>query len=109
MKTLLSMMVAVLFVAGTASMVRADGAELFGKKCAACHGKDGTGDTSMGKKLGIKDFTDAKVQAGATDAQWQKTILEGIKSPEGKTLMPPAKVTPEEAKELVKVCRGFKK
>jgi len=109
MKTLLSMMMMVLFVAGTAGMVRADGAEMFGKKCAACHGKDGTGETSMGKKLGIKDFTDAKVQAGATDAQWQKIILEGIKSPEGKTLMPPAKVTPEEAKELVKVCRGFKK
>jgi len=39
MKTLLAMMMAVLFVAGTAGMVRADGAEMFGKKCAGCHGK----------------------------------------------------------------------
>jgi mono/diheme cytochrome c family protein len=109
MKTLFSMMMAVLFVAGTAGMVRADGAEMFGKKCAGCHGKDGKAETSMGKKLGIKDLTDAKVQAGSTDAQWEKIILEGVKSADGKNVMPAIKVTPEEAKALVKACRGFKK
>ena len=109
MKTLFSMMMAVLFVAGTAGMVRADGAEMFGKKCAGCHGKDGKAETSMGKKLGIKDLTDAKVQAGSTDAQWEKIILEGVKSADGKNVMPAFKVTPEEAKALVKASRGFKK
>ena len=109
MKTLFSMTMAVLFVAGTAGMVRADGAEMFGKKCAGCHGKDGKAETSMGKKLAIKDLTDAKVQAGSTDAQWEKIILEGVKGSDGKNTMPVFKVTPEEAKDLVKACRGFKK
>jgi mono/diheme cytochrome c family protein len=109
MKTLLSMMLAVLFVAGTAGVVRADGAEMFGKKCAGCHGKDGKAETSMGKKLGIKDLTDAKVQSASTDAQWEKIILEGVKGADGKNSMPAFKVSPEEAKGLVKACRSLKK
>src|SRR5664279_5536142 len=109
MKTLLSMMMAALFVAGMAGAARADGAEMFGKKCAGCHGKDGKAATSMGKKLNIKDLTDAKVQAASKDAQWEKIILEGVKGDDGKTTMPATKVTPEEAKDLVKACRSFKK
>ena len=109
MKTLLSMMMTVLFVAGSAGAARADGAEMFGKKCAGCHGKDGKAATSMGKKLNIKDLTDAKVQASATDDQWEKIILEGFKSADGKLVMPATKVTPAEAKDLVKACRSFKK
>jgi len=109
MKTLLSMMMTVLFVAGTAGAVRADGAEMFGKKCAGCHGKDGKAATSMGKKLNIKDLTDAKVQAASKDAQWEKIILEGVKGDDGKSIMPAFKVSPEEAKELVKACRSLKK
>ncbi|HEX7509108.1 MAG TPA: c-type cytochrome [Polyangia bacterium] len=109
MKTLFSMLMAVLFVAGSAGLVRADGAEMFGKKCAGCHGKDGKAETSMGKKLEIKNLTDAKVQAASTDAQWEKIILEGVKGADGKNIMPAFKVTPEEAKNLVKACRSFKK
>ena len=109
MKTLFSMMMAVLFVAGTAGMVRADAAETFSKKCAGCHGKDGKGETTMGKKLKMKDLTDAKVQAAKTDAQWEKSILEGVKGEDGKVAMPATKISPEEAKNLVKVVRGLKK
>ena len=87
MKTLFSMMMAVLFgalfVAGTSGTVRADGVEMFGKKCAGCHGKDGKAETSMGKKLNIKSLADAKVQSASTDAQWEKIILEGVKSADG--------------------------
>ena len=109
MKTLLSMMMAMIFVAGTAGVARADGAEIFGKKCAGCHGKDGKAATSMGKKLNIKDLTDAKVQAASTDAQWEKIILEGVKGDDGKSVMPAFKGSPAEAKDLVKACRSFKK
>ena len=35
--------------------------------CAKCHGADGKGDTKIGQKLGVKDFTDAKVQADMKD------------------------------------------
>ena len=88
--------------------VAASPAELYAQKCAGCHGKDGKAQTAMGKKLNMKDMTDAKVQAAAKDANWEKAILEGVKSPEGKVLMPAYKITPEEAKGLVKVCRDFK-
>ena len=41
----------------------ADAKALYEKDCAKCHGADGKGDTKMGKTLGAKDYTDAKVQA----------------------------------------------
>jgi mono/diheme cytochrome c family protein len=90
--------------------IAASPAELYAQKCAGCHGKDGKGQTAMGKKLGMKDLTDAKVQAAAKDADWEKAILEGEKNAEGKVVMPgfKGKVTPEEAKALVKICRDFK-
>ncbi len=108
MKTLFSILMAVAFVAGTAGTVRADGAEMFGHKCAGCHGKDGKAQTSMGKKLGIKDLTEAKVQAASSDAQWEKIILEGVKA-DGKNVMPAFKISQAEAKDLVKTIRGLKK
>ena len=53
---------------------RADGgAEVFAKKCAACHGKDGKGQTMMGKRMGITDLT--MVKAGA--AEIEKIVGEG--------------------------------
>jgi mono/diheme cytochrome c family protein len=109
MKTVLKMMMAALFVVGLSSAARADGTEMFGKKCAGCHGKDGKAATSMGKKLEIKDLTDAKVQAASTDAQWEKIILEGVKGADGKFTMPATKISPAEAKDLVKAIRGLKK
>ena len=41
----------------------ADTAALYEKHCLKCHGADGKGETKMGKKVGAKDLTDAKVQA----------------------------------------------
>ena len=109
MKTVIKMMMAALFVVGMSSAARADGIEMYGKKCAGCHGKDGKAATAMGKKNQMKDLTDPKVQAASTDAQWEKIVLEGAKSAEGKMVMPATKISPEEAKDLVKVCRSFKK
>jgi mono/diheme cytochrome c family protein len=109
MKSLFSTMMILVFAMGMAGAARADGVEMFGKKCAGCHGKDGKAQTSMGKKLNVKDLTDPKVQAASTDAQWEKIILEGYKGADGKMVMPAIKVSAGEAKELVKACRSFKK
>jgi cytochrome c553 len=57
---------------------RADATATWATSCAACHGKDGKGATMMGRKLGIKDLTDPKVQASFTDADATKAIKEGI-------------------------------
>jgi len=108
MKTALKMM-AVLFVFGTASAALADGTEMFNKKCAGCHGKDGKAATTMGKKLNMRDLTNPEVQKGSSDEQWQKIILEGVKGAGGKNVMPATKASADEAKDLVKHVRTLKK
>lgn len=78
--------------------------------CAKCHGEDGKGQTKMGKKLNIRDLTDAKAQSEFTDAQAVKAMKEGIKDKAGKVAMKPVEGLSEaEMKDLVPVVRGFKK
>ena len=57
----------------------ADAKETYDKACAKCHGPDGKGDTKMGKKLEIKDLTDAKTQAAFKDEEMAKAIKDGVK------------------------------
>jgi len=88
----------------------ADAKENWDKNCAKCHGLDGKGQTKMGQKLGIKDYTDAKVQAGFTDEEAFKALKEGLKDKEGKTLMKAAEgLSDDEIKALVQYVRSFKK
>lgn len=88
----------------------ADAKENWEKQCAKCHGKEGKGDTKMGQKLGVKDYTTAKVQEGFKDEEAAKAIKEGVKDKEGKTVMKPAEgLSDDDVKALVKLVRGFKK
>jgi cytochrome c553 len=87
-----------------------DAKAIYEKDCAKCHGTDGKGDTKMGKKLGAKDYTDAKVQEEMKDDAAVKAIKEGLKDKDGKTLMKPAEgLTDEQIKALVAHMRTFKK
>jgi cytochrome c553 len=100
-------------VAACAAMVvsasAADVKENWDKNCAKCHGPDGKGDTKMGKKLEIKDFTDTKVQAALKDDAMLKAIKEGVKDGD-KTRMKAAEgLSDEEMKALVTYVRAFKK
>ena len=88
----------------------ADAKAIYEKDCAKCHGADGKGETKMGKKMGAKDYTDAKVQAELKDDAAIKAIKEGFKDKEGKVLMKPAEgVSDAEIKALVAYMRTFKK
>ena len=88
----------------------ADAKDNFDKACAKCHGADGKGDTKMGKKLGVKDYTDAKVQAELKDDAAFKAIKEGLKDKEDKTLMKPAEdLSDADIKALVAYLKAFKK
>src|SRR5258708_21924212 len=69
-----------LLMAGAVSLRAADAKEIWAKDCAKCHAEDGKGKTKMGEKLGVKDYTDAKVQAEMKDEQMVKAIKEGIKA-----------------------------
>ena len=108
MKKILSLTVAVVALIGLNS--HADEAkDNYDKVCAKCHGADGKGDTKMGKKLGIKDLTDAKIQGNFTDDKAFKAVKEGIKDGE-KTLMKAAEeLTDDQIKALVAQVRKFKK
>jgi len=87
-----------------------DAKENYEKGCAKCHGKEGKGDTKMGQKLGIKDYTDAKVQAEMKDDAAVKAIKEGLKDKDGKVLMKPAEdLSDADIKALVALMRTFKK
>ncbi len=105
MKTTLSLLAAAFMTLSFAGLASAaDAKDIYAKKCAGCHGAQG-----KPKKATMKDLSDPKVQAAATDAEWEKAILDGVKE-NGKMVMPPTKgITPEEAKALVKVCRDFEK
>lgn len=53
---LLISMLLVSFLAYSTKSVAQDSAEdLYGHKCAVCHGKDGLGNTAKGKKVHVKD------------------------------------------------------
>jgi cytochrome c6 len=79
-------------------------------KCAGCHGKEGKGDTKLGQKLEIRDYSDAKIQATLKDEEMFKTIKEGLKKGD-KTLMKPYGDTLSDAdiKGLVAYVRTLKK
>jgi cytochrome c6 len=98
-------------VALSLSSVRAaDVKEIYEKNCTKCHGADGKGETKMGKKVGVKDLTDPKVQAEFTDEQAFKTIKDGKKDKEDKVLMKPIEgASDEEIKALVAHSRSLKK
>ena len=87
-----------------------DAKALYEKECTKCHGPDGKGDTKMGKKLGAKDYSDAKVQDALKDDAAVKAIKEGLKDKEDKVLMKPLEgASDDEIKALVAHMRSFKK
>lgn len=77
--------------------------------CAKCHGADGKGQTKIGKKLGVKDYTDAKVQADLKDTDIIKAITEGVKQ-DGKEKMKAfgGELSPAEIADLSGQVRKFK-
>ena len=109
MKKLMTISLALL-VAGAVSARAADAKENWEKNCTKCHGADGTGKTKMGEKLGMKDYTDAKVQDALKDDAMAKAIKEGVKEGE-KTKMKAfgEALSDDEIKALVKYIRDFKK
>ena len=109
MKKLLAIGLTV-FVASAVSALAGDAKANCESNCAKCHGADGKGQTKMGQKLGVKDYTDAKVQAELKDDAAIKAIKEGLKDADGKTLMKPVEgLSDDDVKALVAYMRTFKK
>jgi cytochrome c553 len=91
------------------TVLAGDAKETWEKTCAKCHGPDGKGQTKMGQKLGVRDYSDAKVQADLKDDAAFKAIKEGLKDKDDKTLMKPAEgLSDEDIKALIAQVRSFK-
>jgi mono/diheme cytochrome c family protein len=102
-----------LILAITALTVRsatADVGENWIKNCAACHGRDGSGDTVIGKRNNVKDYRDAKIQSEITNDKAASMIREGSVVG-GKVRMKSFKdiLTSEEIDALVIYFRAFAK
>ena len=99
-----------LLVAGAVSVRAADAKENWEKNCTKCHGEDGKGKTKLGEKLGMKDYSDAKVQEALKDDAMTKAIKDGVK--DGDTIKMKGfgdVLSEDEIKALVKYTRDFKK
>jgi cytochrome c6 len=80
-----------------------DAEAVYAKQCARCHGDDGRGETTMGKKFELKDLADPEVQA-LSDAEIRKIIADGA----GKMPGFSKKLSAEEIDSLVKYVRKFR-
>ena len=100
---------AALLAISALTLSAADAKATYEKDCAKCHGKDGKGQTMMGKKSGAMDYTDAKVQDALKDEAAIKAIKDGYKK-DGKEVMKPSEgYSDEDIKGLVAYMRKFKK
>jgi cytochrome c6 len=93
---------ATIIVASAAVGVAADAAANWNQLCASCHGKDGSGNTAMGKKLGLKDYSK---EQSFSDAEATNIIKNG----KGKMKGYKDKLSDADVKALVSYVRSLKK
>ena len=95
-----------------AAAAEPDGAALWAKNCAKCHGKTGKGDTKVGKKAKVADYTDPAFQAKYKDEELLKAVKEGQgeADADGERAMPKydGKLTEAEQKATVAFIRTMK-
>ena len=101
MKLTTSVILAII-IASSGAAFGVDPAALWGQHCASCHGKDGSGNTTMGKKLGVKDYT--KEQGGFSDAEAANVVKNG----KGK-MKAYKQLSDADVKALVAYVRSLKK
>jgi len=96
-------MVIILILAFSPALLAADdGAAVFKSKCAMCHGATGTGDTAMGRKLGLKPLGSPEIQK-KTDDQLRTSIIKG----KGRMPAWDGKLTAVQIDLVLEVVRSF--
>ena len=99
----------VVFLGATLASYAATASDNWENHCQKCHGADGKGQTKIGKKLDVKDYTDPAVQAAMKDEDMIKAIDDGV-TKDGKERMKGFKeeLSSQETKDLVAYIRKFK-
>ena len=94
-------------VASTPESV-ASGAKLYGRNCAACHGKEGKGDGAGGAKLDPKpsNLSDAEWKHGETDPEIFQVVHDGVKNTAMKAYG--SRMTERELWDLVNYIRSLR-
>lgn len=97
-----------IFALSATSGFSAEAKENWDNLCAKCHGADGKGQTKMGQKLEVRDYTNADVKASIKDEDAFKAIKEGVNNKEGKQVMKAFNtLTDDEIKALVAFVKAL--
>ena len=80
-------------------------AELYAKRCASCHGKDGQAKTFKGKFKHARNLADAEWQANVSDERIFNSIMNG----KGKMPAYGKKLSEQEIDSLVSYVRTLKR
>lgn len=101
---------ALITVTLTVSSMAAEVKENWVTHCAACHGKDGKGQTKAGRMAGVKDQTDAAYQDTLKEDKMFTSVKEGLKDGDKDKMKPfKEKLSDEEIKALVGFVKSLKK
>src|SRR5438874_8141695 len=98
-----------ILAAGIITATAGDVKETWEKNCGKCHGPDGKGETKLGKKVDVKDMTDAKWQADFKADKAFKSVKEGIKDGDKIRMKAAEGLSDDEIKALISYARTFKK
>src|SRR6202040_316575 len=88
----------------TPAQAQTGGEALYKTKCAACHGADGKGETTVGKANKMRDLGSADVQK-----QSDEDLTEIVTKGKGKMPAYGKSLKPEQIKDLLAYIRGFGK
>jgi len=94
-------------LATIAGFAGVDAKAAWDKQCKKCHGEDGNGQTALGKKLNIKDYTKAESLAKFSDEDLFKMTKDGV--PDTKMTGYGDKLSDEEITALVGYMRAMVK
>jgi len=98
--------VAVIVFVGTVAASAAEDSDVFQRKCALCHGNDGSAHTPQGRKLRAKDLRESRL----TDAEIERQIREGSRNKNGVSVMPAfgQELTDAEIQSAIRAVKSFR-
>ena len=80
--------------------------DVYIRRCAACHGRDGGAQTPQGRKLKARDLRASRL----TDAEIERQIREGSKVKTGVAVMPPfaGELSDAEIQSAIRAVKSFR-